>query len=77
MHIHFFWNTYNPLTVGVGNGLGESTGGGSWALYDVPSPFAQFAASSRPNGATQICALVAYYDHSIDLDTGNCIDLPE
>jgi serine/threonine-protein kinase len=76
MHIHFFWNSYDPITVGV-NGIGDSTGGGSWALYDVPTPFAQFAASSRPAAATAICALVAFYDHSIDLDTGNCFDLPE
>ena len=77
MHIHFFWNTVDVTRAGVGNGIGESTGGGSWALYDLPTPFTQYAASSRPSGATQICARVAYYDHSIDLDTGNCFDLPE
>jgi serine/threonine-protein kinase len=77
MHIHFFWDTVEVTRAGVGNGIGESTGGGSWALYDLPTPFTQYAASSRPNGATQICARVAYYDHSIDLDTGNCFDLPE
>ncbi|HUF36970.1 MAG TPA: protein kinase [Anaerolineales bacterium] len=76
MHIHFFWNTYDPITVGV-NGIGDSTGGGSWSLYDVPSPFNRLSVSNRPTGATQICALVANYDHSINLDTGNCVDLPE
>jgi serine/threonine-protein kinase len=76
MHIHFFWNIYDPVTVGT-NGVGDSTGGGSWVLYDVPSPFVQFAASNRPANATAICALVAFYDHSIDLDSGNCFDLPE
>ncbi len=74
-HIHFFWNIYDPLTVGT-NGVGDSTGGGSWVLYDKPNPFAKFAVSSRPGGATQMCALVAYHDHSIDLATGNCFDLP-
>jgi serine/threonine-protein kinase len=75
MHIHFFWNSFDPLTVGI-NGIGDSTGGGSWLLYDKPSPFRQFAVSSRPANATALCALVAFHDHSISLNTGNCFDLP-
>ena len=74
-HIHFFWNVYAPETVGVA-GIGDSKGGGSWILYDVPSPFKSFTTTSRPAGATQICALVANHDHSINLDTGNCFDIP-
>ncbi len=76
MHIHFFWNIYDPITVGV-NGIGDSTGGGSWVLYDVPSPFTQLTVGARPQNATQICALVAHNDHSIILESGNCIDLPQ
>ncbi len=74
-HIHFFWNTYAPETVGI-KGIGDSVGGGSWILYDKPSPFSQFTTIS-PQGTTQICALVANHDHSIILETGNCFDIPE
>jgi hypothetical protein len=30
----------------------------------------------RPAQATQMCALVANADHSVQLNTGNCVDLP-
>jgi polar amino acid transport system substrate-binding protein len=75
-HIHFFYNVYAPETVGVA-GVGDSVGGGSWILHDTPSPFTQFTTGNRPGGATQICALVANSDHSILLDTGNCVEIPE
>ena len=74
-HIHFFWNIYAPETAGV-KGIGDSVGGGYWNLYDKPSPFSQFATSNRPANATQICALVANHDHSVNLDSGNCFDIP-
>jgi branched-chain amino acid transport system substrate-binding protein len=76
MHIHFFWNSFAPETVG-NVGTGDSVGGGSWFLWDEPNPFNGYNVNQRPNDATQICALVANPDHSIFLDTGNCVDLPD
>jgi len=32
--------------------------------------------SDRPSSATKMCALVANPDHSIQLNSGNCVDLP-
>lgn len=69
MHVHFFFNTVPPENAGV-------PGGGPWKLYGGPSPFTEYAVSDRPNGASQLCVLVANPDHSIQLGTGNCINLP-
>lgn len=69
MHIHFFFNTVAPENAG-------SPGSGPWKLYDSPSPFTGWLVSDRPDGATQMCALVANPDHSVQLGTGNCVNLP-
>ena len=69
MHVHFFFNNVAPENAGV-------PGGGPWKLYGGPSPFTEYAVSDRPNGASQLCILVANADHSIQLGTGNCVNLP-
>jgi len=68
-HVHFFFNTVSPEQAGI-------PGSGPWYLYGGPRPFREFRLSDRPEGATQMCALVANHDHSVQLNTGNCVDLP-
>ncbi len=69
-HIHFFWNTVPPQNAGVGPTQE------SWILYGGPNPFTLYKVADRPPGATQMCALVANPDHTIQLNTGNCTNLP-
>jgi hypothetical protein len=69
MHVHFFFNTVTPENAGV-------PGAGPWYLYGGPRPFRGYTVNDRPAGATQMCALVANPDHSVQPDTGNCVDLP-
>jgi hypothetical protein len=69
LHIHFFFNTVPPASAGV-------PGSGPWILYDLPVPFTGYGPGQRPEGANQMCALVANADHSVRLGTGNCVNLP-
>ncbi|MFO7680712.1 MAG: protein kinase [Chloroflexota bacterium] len=69
MHVHFFFNTVTPENAG-------HPGSGPWKLYGGPSPFTEYTTSDRPYGAGQLCILVANPDHSIQLGTGNCVNLP-
>ncbi|MCL4869362.1 MAG: serine/threonine protein kinase [Anaerolineae bacterium] len=69
-HVHFFWNTVPPDQAGVpGNPS-------NWKLYGSPSPFTGYAVSERPEGATQLCILVANPNHSVIAGSGNCRALP-
>lgn len=74
-HLHFFWNTVPPEQAGA-------PGKGPWQLYPPrngasgASPFTLFGVNDRPAGASQICVLVANPNHSVNLGTGNCVDLP-
>lgn len=70
MHVHFFFNTVPVSEAGV-------PGSGPWYLWGGPRPFNGYTVSDKPSGATQMCALVANADHSIQPNTGNCIDLPQ
>jgi len=69
MHVHFFYDTVPPEEAGV-------PGGGPWKLYGGPRPFKGYALNSRPNGALQMCALVANSNHSVQSESGNCFPLP-
>lgn len=69
-HVHFFWNTIAPDQAGV------PASPGNWKLYGSPSPFTGYAVTEKPSGATQMCILVANPNHSVQLGTGNCVDLP-
>jgi len=69
MHVHFFWNTVSQQNAG-------SPGSGPWDLYGGPSPYSKMTVSQRPAAATQICSLVANSNHSIQPNSGNCVDLP-
>jgi hypothetical protein len=70
MHVHFFFNTVAPENAGV-------PGSGPWILYGGPRPFTKYRVSDRPAQATQMCILVANPNHSVQPDSGNCMDLPE
>jgi len=69
-HVHFFWNTIAPDQAGV------PANPSNWKLYGSPSPFTGYTVSERPSGATQMCILVANPNHSVQLGTGNCMNLP-
>lgn len=72
-HVHMFFDTVPPEQAG-------SPGAGPWKLtwntYGDP-PFTQYAIAQRPEGATQMCALVANANHSVMQGSGNCVFLPE
>ncbi|MDQ2691750.1 MAG: protein kinase [Chloroflexota bacterium] len=68
-HVHFFFDTVPVEEAG-------SPGPGNWYLYGGPRPFDKYRVSDRPQGATQMCALVANANHTIIPETGNCFDLP-
>jgi formylglycine-generating enzyme required for sulfatase activity len=70
MHVHFFFNTVPPDQAG-------KPGKGPWILYGGPRPFTKYKVSDRPDGATQMCILVANPDHSVQPNSGNCVDLPD
>lgn len=72
LHVHMFFNTVPPENAGM-------PGSGPWKLTWGPyggSPFTQYGTSNRSSDATQMCSLVANPDHTIQPNTGNCVDLP-
>lgn len=69
MHIHFFFDSVAPENAG-------SPGSGPWYLYGGPRPFTGYRVSERPAAAMQMCALVANSNHSVQPNSGNCVDLP-
>ena len=69
MHVHFFFNTVSPENAGV-------PGSGPWILYGGPRPFTGYRVSDKPAAATQMCILVANPNHSVQANSGNCVDLP-
>jgi tRNA A-37 threonylcarbamoyl transferase component Bud32 len=68
-HVHFFFDTVPPEEAGV-------PGSGPWELYGGPRPFTVYTTADRPEGAQEMCALVANEDHSVIQGTGNCVPLP-
>jgi hypothetical protein len=68
-HVHFFFNTVSPDQAGV-------PGNGPWILYGGPRPFTGYKLNAKPAAATEMCALVANPNHSIQLNSGNCFPLP-
>jgi actin-like ATPase involved in cell morphogenesis len=82
-HVHFFWDTLLAMNAGV-NGPDP----GAWLLWDTPFTVSDafFDVAGQPKGSRQICGIVVNNSHEvadvnadgeIDLDTGDCADLPE
>jgi serine/threonine protein kinase len=72
LHVHMFFNNVPPEQAG-------SPGAGPWKLVGGaygPSPFTGYGPANRPPAATQMCALIANPTHSIQPNSGNCVDLP-
>jgi hypothetical protein len=46
-------------------------------MHGGPSPFTGYGPADRPAEASQLCALVANPGHSVVLDSGNCLQLPD
>ena len=73
LHVHMFFNTVPPEQAGSpGKGPWKLT----WGAYGNP-PFTQYGPANRPANATQMCSLVANPNHTVILNTGNCVDLPQ
>jgi serine/threonine protein kinase/formylglycine-generating enzyme required for sulfatase activity len=70
LHVHFFFDTVPPEQAGT-------PGHGPWKLYGGPRPFRGYSTAERPAAATQMCILVANPDHSVQANSGNCMDLPD
>ena len=68
-HMHFFFNTVPVEEAGV-------PGPGNWFIWAEPSPFDGYAVPDTPNGATEMCVLVANQDHTVAPGSGNCVPLP-
>lgn len=72
LHVHMFFDTVPPDQAG-------SPGSGPWKLIGGaygPSPFTGYGPANRPANAMQMCALIANPNHSVQLNSGNCVDLP-
>ena len=69
-HLHFYWNTFSAEDVGIGGEANRRS-------YGEASPFAGYAAAERPEAATQLCAIVAFPNHSIVPNSGGCLHLPD
>lgn len=73
LHVHMFFDTVPPENAG-------SPASGPWKLTWGPyggTPFTEYGTSNRPSDATRMCALVANPDHTVQLNSGNCMDLPD
>ncbi len=72
VHLHFFFDTVSPENAGM-------PGSGPWKIYGGTSPFTGYHFDERPfgpDGAEEMCVLVANADHSVRQNTGNCVKLP-
>lgn len=73
LHVHMFFDTVPPDQAGVpGSGPWKLT----WGPYGDP-PFTKYGVADRPPGAMQMCSLVANSNHTVQPNSGNCVDLPQ
>ncbi len=68
-HVHFFFDTVPQDQAGI-------PGAGPWFVYGGPRPFTGYGPADRPENATKMCILVANPDHTVMLNSGNCVNLP-
>jgi hypothetical protein len=72
--LHFFFNSVPPELAGTN----DKNNHGDWIVYAGAVPFTEYKVSdlAAHQGATKMCILVANSSHEIELNTGNCVDLP-
>ncbi|MDA0242615.1 MAG: protein kinase [Chloroflexi bacterium] len=70
-HVHFYFNSLGEDEAGL-------PGGGPWSLYAGGSPYVDpnNTPLARPEGATQLCVVVANANHTLVRNTSQCFDLP-
>ena len=69
-HIHFYFDTVSPEEL-------SQSGVGHRYSHGGSSPFAAYSVADRPDGATQLCAVVINPDGSAVPNSGNCFKLPD
>ena len=74
-HVHFFFDSVSPPIDAGTSGPNQK---GDWKIYDKPNPFTGYLVSdlAAHAGAKKMCILVADAQHAVELNTGNCVDLP-
>ena len=75
-HVHFFFDSVTPP---INAGTSGPNQNGDWKIYDKPNPFTGYLVSdlAKHAGAKKMCILVADAQHAVELDTGNCVALPD
>ena len=65
-HLHFFWDVYDPATVGTNE---PTVSRGAWTLWDKSAAgemtFDDWSVTDRPAGASAICVVPATFDHQV------------
>jgi hypothetical protein len=69
-NVHFYFDTVSQENAG-------EPGSGPWIAYGGPRPFVGYAVADRPPGANRLCIIVANSNHTIHLNSGYCVGLPE
>lgn len=69
-NVHFYFDTVSQENAG-------EPGSGPWIAYGGPRPFIGYAVSDRPAGASRMCIIVANSNHTIHLNSGYCVELPD
>ncbi len=81
-HLHFFWDLYDPSTVGTNE---PSATRAPWKIWDKDSSgtqtFNAWSVADRPPGASAICVVPATSDHQVANvervgETHHCMQLP-
>ncbi len=81
-HLHFFWDLYDPSTVGTNE---PSATRAPWKIWDKDSSgtqtFNAWSVADRPPGASAICVVPATSDHQVANvgrvgETHHCMELP-
>jgi hypothetical protein len=60
-HTHFYYNTEENIIMNK--------------MFSGPSPYS-LDTTTKPAGATQLCAIVSEANHAVIANSGNCFDLP-
>lgn len=79
-HAHFFFDVYDPKSVGTNFAQNGAASRGSWQLTD-DQPFftkgSSVALSKAPAGARQLCVVAADSGHGVvNPENFDCTDLP-